>query len=469
MAPVQYIRLSQLADWVQQTIDETLGSYAFWVLAEVTSHTYRAHNRHHYFELVEKDTGSSALTAKFSARAWQEGAEQIAEFEEATGQRFTNGIQVLVQVTIQYHPAYGLQLVLLDIDTSFTLGALEKQKQATLQRLLDENPEHIRLAGEVYETSNRLLKLNRVIQHIAVISSSTSAGFEDFQHTLQQNSFGYALRMDNYFAVVQGENNAKQLVDKLIEIYQSGIAYDAVVIIRGGGAQTDFLLFEQYAIGRAIARFPIPVITGIGHQKNETIADLMAHTAVKTPTKAAELIIAHNRAFEDDLLFLEQQLVIRAQQLVADKHNDLLQLKNQLVSNTVTYVTDRKEALNQQNQTITTQSRELLFEQRSALAGVNAKLVTGTQLQLLSSKHQLRFAHYTLKLASRYYLKHRKQQLDNMQQVTTLLSTENILKKGFALVKPLDDTIGLEPGSSIEITLAGQQLVATVTENKKQP
>jgi exodeoxyribonuclease VII large subunit len=468
LASVHYIRLSQLADWVQQTIDETLGSYAFWILADITSHTYRAHNRHHYFELVEKDTASSALTAKFSARAWQEGAERIAVFEQATGQRFTNGIQVLVQVTIQYHPAYGLQLLLLDIDTSFTLGALEKQKQATLQRLLDENPEHIRLAGEAYETTNQLLKLNRVIQHIAVISSSTSAGFEDFQHTLQQNSFGYALRMDNYFAVVQGENNAKQLVDKLIEVYNSGIRYDAVVIIRGGGAQTDFLLFEQYAIGRAIARFPIPVITGIGHQKNETIADLMAHTAVKTPTKAAELIIAYNKAFEDELLFLEQQLVIRAQQLVADRQNDLLQLNNQLSGHTVAYLSEHKSGLNRQSQTIVTQSRELLFQHRSALAGVNARVIAGTQLQLLGSKYNLRLTNHTLQLASRYYLKHQQQNLDHRQRVIQLMSTENILKKGYALVRPMDGTAGMQPGSTIDITLAGQQLRATVTENTER-
>ncbi|WP_431244478.1 exodeoxyribonuclease VII large subunit [Flavobacterium sp. P21] len=133
---------------------------------------------------------------------------------------------------------------------------------------------------------------------MAVISASNSAGNEDFRHTLRHNDFGYSFQADDYYTVVQGDNNAKLFLNKLIEVYSSGIPYDAIIIIRGGGAQSDFLIFDNYQIGRAVAKFPIPVITGIGHQKNVSIVDLMAHTSTKTPTKAAEFIIAHNRSFE---------------------------------------------------------------------------------------------------------------------------------------------------------------------------
>ena len=235
------------------------------------------------------------ILAKFSGSAWGTGSQKIAEFEKATGQRFTGGLNVLVKVTVKYQAAYGLQLTLQDIGINFTLGALEQQRQATLLRLVKDNAEHIRIEDGRLKTSNQSLVLNRVIQRIAVISSSTSAGFQDFQHTLENNGWGFSFTVDPYFALIQGDHNAAGLVDKIIEVYRSGVSSDALVIIRGGGAQTDFLIFDHYAIARAIARFPIPVITGIGHQKNETIADLVAHTATKTPTKAAEFIIAHNR------------------------------------------------------------------------------------------------------------------------------------------------------------------------------
>src|SRR5690606_10348650 len=142
--------------------------------------------------------------------------------------------------------------------------------------------------------------------------------------------------LDTYFTKVQGELNSKVLLLRLIEIYESRTVYDAVVIIRGGGSQSDFLLFDNYELSRAVAKFPIPVITGIGHQKNETIVDLMSHTATKTPTKAAELIISHNRNFEERLLQLQQIIVIKTQRMFSVNNQVLSQLKSIIVNETLT-------------------------------------------------------------------------------------------------------------------------------------
>jgi exodeoxyribonuclease VII large subunit len=214
---------------------------------------------------------------------------RIEEFEKNTGQAFTNNLHVLVQVSVDYHALYGLSVSVLDIDSNFMLGILEQQRNATLERLVKEN-DFIQKEGDGYSTYNSQLKLAAVIHKVAVISSSSSAGNEDFRHTMQHNDFGYVFQIDDYYTVVQGDNNAKLFLNKLIEIYSTGIPYDAIVINRGGGSQSDFLIFDNYNIGRAVAKFPIPVITGIGHQKNVSITDLMAHTHTKTPTKAAEFI-----------------------------------------------------------------------------------------------------------------------------------------------------------------------------------
>ena len=339
----QSIRLSELSSMVSRAIEEAFSYTSFWVIADVTNHTYKPQKDYHYFELVEKAEGTNMILAKFSGSAWGTGSQKIAEFEKATGQRFTGGLNVLVKVTVKYQAAYGLQLTLQDIDINFTLGALEQQRQATLLRLVKDNPEHIRLEDGRLKTSNQGLVLNRVIQRIAVISSSTSAGYQDFQHTLENNGWGYRFKVDPYFALIQGDNNAGQLVDKIVEVYRSGVAYDALVIIRGGGAQTDFLIFDHYTIARVIARFPIPVITGIGHQKNETLTDLVAHTATKTPTKAAEFIIAQNRGFEQGLLQLQKNLVIKAQQLLSAENRKLGMIRTTVVNNTRNLIAMNKD------------------------------------------------------------------------------------------------------------------------------
>ncbi len=163
------IRLSELTHQVQQAIDGVFGQQTFWIIADVTNYTYKPQSNYHYFELVEKDKSSARILAKIAGRAWGNASVNITNFEHATGQRFRNDINVLIQVSVQYNPSFGLQLNLLDIDTNFTLGLFEQQRKDTLERLVRENPEFIQKRGEHYFTKNSGLHLNKVLQHIAVI------------------------------------------------------------------------------------------------------------------------------------------------------------------------------------------------------------------------------------------------------------------------------------------------------------
>lgn len=439
------IRLSELTAQIRQAIDGVFGNRTFWVIADVTSHTYKAQSNYHYFELVEKDKTSSKILTRIAGRAWGNAAINISNFEQATGQKFQNDINVLVQVSVQYNPAFGLQLNLVDIDTNFTLGLFEQQRKETLERLLRENADFIQLAGTQYITRNNCLSLSKVLQHIAVISSATSAGYQDFRHTLDHNSFGYRFQIDDYFTLVQGETNAKQFLAKIVEVFQSGKAYDALVIIRGGGAQTDFLIFDNYELSRAIAKFPIPVITGIGHQKNETIADLMAHTATKTPTKAAELIIAHNRIFEESLLSLQNVVLIKTYQLI-NYHKDRLTHINQITIST---------------------ARNLLHEQHRYIMNLSRLVLTNPRIIISNRQKDLSNVISNIQSYNRMYFANKRGYIGHFQSVVRLMSPQNILNKGFAILKVNGRITGnadaIEAGTKLTVRLATAEIKTTVT------
>ena len=462
------IPLSELAGLVRGVVDQALGKQSFWVIADVANHNQKSGR--HYFDLMEKDAAGLIIVAKLPTRAWSEGVQRIHFFEKETGQAFTTGLKVLCLVSVIYNPVYGLQLTLLNIDANFTLGVLERQRKETLHRLLTENPQHIRLENSFYVTFNQSLSLPKVIQRIAVISSTVSAGLEDFSHTLNHNTFGYDFKIDLYYSYVQGENNAQSVVDQFIKIFNSGIAYDAVVLIRGGGSQTDLLIFENYSIARVIARFPIPVFTGIGHQKNETIADLMAHTALKTHTKAAEFMVAHNKAFFDELLSMEKSILIRTQQSLA-RHKQLLSAKKYDVSVIArTYISQHVQQLHQKSQGITHLGRSVLSGEQSRLRLLTGRLTGRAQLLLYAHRRDLMQRSTTIRTRTTNYLEDQGKRIAAYQSDLRLISPDRLLKRGYALIRKDGKVVGrvdeLEKGNEIAVIFADREIMATVNEIK---
>lgn len=446
----KHIKLSELTARIQRHIEDSFGGNAFWVVADVTNHTFKASNNYHYFELVEKEALSSRIVAKISGRAWGAGALRIANFEQSTGQRFSNNVHVLVLVMVQYTPTFGLQLNLLDIDTSFTLGQFEKMRLATLELLLSRNPEFIQRIGDQYLTRNKSLVLRPVIQHLAVLSSDTSAGYQDFRHTLEHNPWNYKFKIDDYFTEVQGEANAKNLVSKLVNIFESGRPYDAVILIRGGGAQTDFLIFDNYDLSRAIAKFPIPIITGIGHQKNETICDLMANTALKTPTKVAEFILANNRLFEERLIQAQKRVIIKAQQTFQLQQRKLAAAKSYFVSDVLS----------------------LLQHLQNGLSRVSGVMFAVPGMLLQNKERSLQQLQKELAAHTEDLVQNQRSKLMLYETMVRLMDPAQILKKGFAMIK-INGRIAtnkdeLQVGSEITITRASEEVNAVISSIKKQ-
>ena len=241
-----------------------------------------AYNGHCYIELVQKAERGNALVAKARGTIWASIYNMLRPyFENATGQRFAAGINVLMQVTVDYHEQYGLSLTVHDIDPTYTLGDMARRRREILQQL----------EAEGVLTLNKELHMPLLPQRIAVISAAGAAGYGDFCDQLMNNPYGFAFYPRLFPAVMQGDKVESSIIAALDTIAAERDHWDVVVIIRGGGATSDLSGFDTYPLAANCAQFPLPIITGIGHERDDTVLDTVAHTRVKTPTAAAEYLI----------------------------------------------------------------------------------------------------------------------------------------------------------------------------------
>jgi exodeoxyribonuclease VII large subunit len=468
---IQHIKLSDLNKNIQTVIERNFNNIVVWVIADITNHSFKEKTNYHYFDLVEKAPNSNELVAKISGKAWGTGSTKIRDFERITGQKFTNNINVLVRVKVNYHVVFGLSLDIQEIDPNFTIGVLEQQRQITLASLVANNPGVISKIGDRYISRNSKLTLPRVLQKIAVVASKTSAGNEDFRHTLENNPYGFKFDIDDYHTVVQNDANAPVFLERLIDVYKSGIKYDIVVITRGGGSQTDFLIFDNYKIGVAIARFPIPILTGIGHQKNETIADLMAHTQTKTPTKAAEFIIAHNKGFLDEILSFQKLVLIKSQQLVSVQFQSLATLNSAIVNNTRSILINCKDSLVHVNQITINTSKSIIYNRKHDLINLTSQILSKPKIILYNRISDIDNTINSIKSFNYLFLRNQKGYLGHYISVVKMMAPENILKKGFAIIK-VNNKITSDPntivvGNIIDVILADTTIKSVVQQKTK--
>lgn len=452
---MQKLKLSELTRIISTTINNAFQFQSYWVMADIAGYTMKADKGQHYLELVEK--GNNSIVAKISAVAWREGHEKILRFEQETGQKLGTGMSVLLQVKVDYHIQYGLKLLIIDVDASFTLGEMERQRRETINRLLNECAQYVWLENGRIITKNKNLTLGIVLQKIAVISSPQSAGYEDFMNTLDKNPLGYSFTVHPYFTVVQGENNADLIFRTILDVYNSKTVYDVLVIIRGGGAETDFLVFNHFDLGRIVARYPLPIITGLGHTRNESIVDLMAHTNAITPTKAAEFIVAHNANFEQQLNLARQKIIMKAQQLLAFNNKSLPILNATIINKSRDYLKDYLESLNRLQRMVTQQSTAVLQQKRNNLMSMSLTFVRKPQIIMSSKQADLRHLLSNIATFNVQLLKNQRGYLNHFVSLIRVLSPENILQRGFALVekkgKIITNPDDIQIGDDINIRL----------------
>lgn len=453
-APLQ---LSELTAKLEHFFSGRFGGRMFWVIAEVSNHKYNSAKQWHFFDLIEKAKGADRLVAKMSAVAWRQAAPEIVRFELESGQKFTDGIEVLVQVELTFNGQYGLKLTLHNIDSSYTLGQMERRRREILARLVLRYPQFVEKRDDRYVTANQKHILPLTIRRIAVISSPSAAGYEDFMHTLNTNAYGYSFGVHMYFARVQGMEAADGITRRLCELSLQPNDYDLIVIIRGGGAQTDLFIFDDFALNRELARATIPVWTGIGHQRDSTIADLFSHTSHKTPTRVAEAIVQHNRKAEERVALLRERLHTSARQgvkkkkealsraalLLASKAPELLKhrqrrvfdLNGRMRALCKATITSHRRDIKQLRIELGGASNRILMNQRFALQTLRRALVVNSLTRVKNQRKAFDTQIQHLAPAVRRTLAKRHEQLAFNISLVRMANPELLLRKGYALVE----------------------------------
>ncbi|SHM91374.1 Exodeoxyribonuclease VII large subunit [Cyclobacterium lianum] len=335
----QPITLFYLNTIIKESLDKQL-SPTYWVIAEI-GELREAVRGHAYLDLVEKTDGQ--IRAKMRGNIWSYSYQAIKQkFEGTTGQRLQAGMNILALVNVQFHELYGISLVIKDIDPNFTLGERARRRQEVIDRLKSEDILHL----------NKQFILPAVSQKIAIISSVTAAGYGDFIDQLDQNTYGYRIHYRLYQAAMQGNAAGQEIIAAIKEIEKAVPAFDLIVLIRGGGAQTDLDCFDEYDLAKTIANAGLPVITGIGHERDESVADLVAHTQLKTPTAVASFILSGFRAFEESLhhhLIRIERLVQGRLRLESEGVMDKLHLLKNLFQGKLNEKTIHLDRLSQQS------------------------------------------------------------------------------------------------------------------------
>lgn len=293
---MEHLSLYELNTLVQQTIEESM-AMQYWVEAELAEANER--RGHLFLDLVQKDERGNTPVARASAKCWASAWMPLkAHFERIAGQRLSAGMKLLLRVYPQFHPAYGFSWIVTDIDPTFTLGDMARRRQEIVRILKEEGIFNLQ----------KELSLPMLCRRIAVISSETAAGYGDFCNQLSENDYGFRFMTRLFPATMQGENVEKSVIAALDRIYAVQEEFDCVVIIRGGGATSDMSGFDTLALAENVANFPLPIITGIGHDRDECVLDMVSHIRVKTPTAAAAFLIDNMAAVYDKLANLADRL-----------------------------------------------------------------------------------------------------------------------------------------------------------------
>ena len=353
--------LSELCAEIQEVVENDLLE-RYWVRAEIASLSARGHC---YMELVEK-ADDNMLAAKVRATCWSNVYSLLsAYFIQETGQALRVGMQVLVEVSVAFHPVYGLSLNVWNIDPTYTQGDLAKQRQATIRRLTEDG---------VMELQQRL-ELPTLIRKVAVISAADAAGYGDFCDQLQNNRFGVKFEVELFAAVMQGDHAPKSIIKALNEIVSEEEKWDIVVIIRGGGATTDLGCFDDYELASHCAQFPLPILSGIGHTRDMSIVDMVAHTSVKTPTAAAEWLIERVAKQVEMISQLVLRLQRATQHAVVQENNKLQAYMQRMSHAAQRLLMQEQNQLQMWTKTIELHSPERIFKMGYSLTMVNGKPV----------------------------------------------------------------------------------------------
>ena len=426
------ITLYELNSLVRQTIEIGLPK-SYWVEAEISE--LRENGGHCYLELIEKDKRYNTPIAKASARCWRQTWGMVKPyFENTTGQQLRAGMKVLIEVYAQFHEAYGFSWIISDIDPNYTLGDMARKRQEIIKRLKEEG---------VFDL-NKQLDLPLFSQRIAVISSKSAAGYGDFANQLYGNQYGYYFEAELFAATMQGEDVERSIIKALNAINDRCDDFDCVVIIRGGGATSDMSGFDALELAENVANFPLPIITGIGHDRDECILDMVSHTRVKTPTAAAALLI--------DNLHTAERRIDDARQRIANLTSRKMEVEKLRLSR----LAERLPAL----------FGSVKDKQEARLNILQERLFRLAEIRLSNCENIVGQLEKKISLTAEHLLMVEKHRLELLEGRAQNLDPQLLLRRGYSITlvggKALRDPSQVKQGDKIETRLEKGTIISTI-------
>lgn len=431
--------LEEVARSIQKTISDRYGS-AYWIQAEINKLNYYPHSGHCFPELVEKRDGK--VVAEMRSVLWNFDYQRInTHFQQLVKEPLKDGIAVLLQASIQFDPVYGLSLKIHDIDPAFSLGQLELEKQASIIKLKEEGAYSL----------NKKLPFPLVPKRLAIISVETSKGYSDFMKIIQNNPWGYRFEHELFPALLQGEKAVNSIRSQLQEIAKRKVDFDVVLIMRGGGGDVGLSCYNHYELAASIARFPLPVMTGIGHSTNETVSEMVAYESAITPSELADFLIQRFHQFAEPVRLAQELLTQKVPELLDAQRLQLVKMSESI----------RFEVF----QVLAQQKNQILHYQWSMKAGVNSRL----QMQ----QHFLSTASNNISQGIERTFSVQKEKIQHLAQKVDLLDPIHVLKRGYSITmtnegKLVMDVNKVNPGTKLRTLVANGLLESEVIGIKKQ-
>jgi exodeoxyribonuclease VII large subunit len=395
----------------------------YWVVAEI-SEMKENYAGHCYLELIEKQPDEKNVRARVKAVIWNKRYSFLRSFfENVTGEHLREGMKVLVRTKVEYHELYGLSLIISDIDPSFTIGEMAMKRQMVIKRLEEEG---------VF-TMNKELFFPLLPQRIAVISSKGAAGYSDFINHLKTNSFGYIFYTALFETVMQGTETEQSVINSLDRIAAYPGIFDAVAIIRGGGSQSDLSWFDNYNIAYYITQFPLPVITGIGHEKDLSVTDMVAYQSLKTPTAVADHLIDCIAGTESHLEEICNEMSGTARLIIDDNRNRLETFKMKLIPVAKLMISDLKEILSDRIIELINFGKEYIVKAGLIPANQLSKLISATGYFSTARNTFVENRKHELVSRSKSYIDKIRDRTDSLENKLMILDPVNVLKRGYTI------------------------------------
>lgn len=460
MSNPQTFTLKFVTDTIQSKIEAQFPT-AFWVKAEMNKLGFNPFSKHAYPELVEKENGK--IVAQMSATLFAKTFQSVNQkFLQVINEPLKEGITALLYVKIQYSALYGLSLNILDIDPSYTLGELEKERLETIKKLKEEG---------IFD-QNKKLPLPRLLQRLAVISGEGTQGFSDFMSVLTHNERNYAFHTEVFSAVMQGDAAIPSILGQLQRIQRQQHDFDAVVIIRGGGGNVGMTCYNAYELARAVSLFPLPVFTGIGHSTNEFVTDLVAHQTSITPTGMATWIVHHMQQTEEELWNIQSvlsgEVLERLRQASATLHEGSQKLQRSAQQWLKSEYEYRQRVVERLDHKVRLCLQEAHWDQKRRIQEVHFKSQAFVHRQIPKLTNLMS----NLKLTSQQRIQEMALKLETMGESVRLSDPQWILKRGYSITTDsqgniITDLDTLVSGDRIKTQFADGSIASMVEKIQK--